>query len=137
MNTHESYTTYDQALILKQLGFDWDTERFYHYDGLRHIITDEPQEIRHECNEEYCCNMPSLAVAARWLREVKGVHIIITPIEEGDMTLYEWDVLILPTAPSGLPTIFCNSQRYLFYEGTLNAALNQILNDLKPCAPIE
>lgn len=62
MNTHESYVSLEVAKLLKQAGFDWECNRFYdctNSDCVRY--------------EEYPA--PTLAVAQRWLREVKNKNI--------------------------------------------------------------
>ena len=54
MNTHESYVSLETAKMLKEAGFDWKC--FYSTNGIW---------------------QPSLYVAQRWLREVKGIHITV------------------------------------------------------------
>ena len=67
MNTHETYVSLETAKLLKQAGFDWECNRFYdctNSDCVRY--------------EEYPA--PTLDVAQRWLREVKGMCLTIQPL---------------------------------------------------------
>ena len=73
----EEYVTYEQAVKLKELGFDWKVERSY---------TDVIKEsAREEWDEEECqwctvydihsCPKPRLDQAQKWLREVKHIYV--------------------------------------------------------------
>jgi hypothetical protein len=65
---HECYVSLEVAKLLKEAEFDWECNRFYdctNSDCIRY--------------EEY--HTPTLDVAQRWLREVKGIYIGIVAIE--------------------------------------------------------
>lgn len=89
--THEDYCSYELAVALKAAGFDWACYEFWSKD----FCTDGTQtKIRRTKSEPKICVMsecnsmldkmdsdlitaPTLAVAAKWLREVKGVALNI------------------------------------------------------------
>jgi len=96
---HEYYVSLEVAKLLKEAGFDWEVNFFYRDGILRSVLPDvlfsgdfEDVEyyykhigIPHQSLdyndgsskflEEY--SAPTLDVAQRWLREVKGIHICV------------------------------------------------------------
>ena len=52
----DDFVTYDQAIKLKELGFDWD------------------------CSNNDIKYTPTLTQAQKWLREVKGVKVYVKPL---------------------------------------------------------
>lgn len=83
------YCTYDQAVALKELGFD-----FMCYETWKQGITDDCTcvKVRHHtmkeglisaCNSELAragtneITTPSLAMAAKWLREFKNIEVVV------------------------------------------------------------
>ena len=78
MNTHESYVSLETAKMLKEAGFDWPC--IYGYDAKGK--TCYPYDYRYtpwNDGTTLCCSQPTLAVAQRWLREVKGYSIYVIP----------------------------------------------------------
>ena len=63
---HECYVSLEVAKLLKEAGFDWECTDKYE----RSIIA-----CRYEDYEK-----PTLSVAQRWLRVVKGIHLYVRPI---------------------------------------------------------
>ena len=63
---HECYVSLEVAKLLKEAGFDWECTHKYE----RSIIA-----CRYEDYEK-----PTLSVAQRWLRVVKGIHLYVRPI---------------------------------------------------------
>ena len=68
MNTHESYVSLKTDALLKQAGFDWYEKDLPEYS----IFT-----------------VPTLAVAQRWLREVKGYILEITAVRKNPDDAYK------------------------------------------------
>lgn len=84
----EDFVTYEQAIRLKLLGFDWDVSHFYTQeelhanndtfwcdDGLVVYITDLMRDMNNSMVHVY--SAPTLAQVTKWLREVKDIHIEI------------------------------------------------------------
>lgn len=91
---HEPHVSLDTANLLKQAGFDWNCQGFY------------KENVFYSGSIEYCSNYhyqesvvkaPSLYVAQRWLREVKGIHITVKPDEASINCKYFVTVIISET----------------------------------------
>lgn len=84
--THEDYVSFEQAQKLKELGFDWECETFWDDEGSPHEhewVIKQLHNYPYVRNDEDCTIFrPTLAQAAKWLREVKKicVEIRIYPI---------------------------------------------------------
>lgn len=108
MNTHETYVSLETAKLLKECGFDWEVKFFYRDGILRNVLPDElfngdfedveyyykhigilHQSLNYNDGsskflEEY--SAPTLDVAQRWLREVKGYYVVW----EFNMNISSW-----------------------------------------------
>lgn len=71
---HEYYVSLEVAKLLKEAGFDWDTYSAYNKDG---VFADNNRSITLWNHFADYYSAPTLDVAQRWLREVKGVDINI------------------------------------------------------------
>ena len=113
----EDYVTYEQALRLKELGFNWYnrySQMFYatqcYCEGNNQFFFDtigpgdliSSPKMKEDENdgwiedEDYCVLAPTLSQAAKWLREVKGIYVWVEPeINEYDNEIvyltYVWD----------------------------------------------
>ena len=58
----ESYVSFETARLLKEAGFDVPCDNYYDKDGF----------FRGDFKAYMC---PTQALAARWLREVHGIHV--------------------------------------------------------------
>lgn len=73
--THEDYVSFEQAKVLKELGFDWGCN---HYYGLDQFLYEETKSILtnySHINDTYLISAPTLAQVHKWFREVKGIII--------------------------------------------------------------
>lgn len=79
----EDYVSFEVAKLLKEKGFDADTEHdmWYvvekfstgcHWNSCTYKVGD----ITREYDEKCCITMPTLQMAMKWLREVHHLHII-------------------------------------------------------------
>jgi len=78
MNKTESYVTYEQAINLKYLGFDYPCYYYFTGEGtpagcVWHT-TNEDAPIDYNKTIYALCSMPTLKLAAKWLRS-NGWHI--------------------------------------------------------------
>lgn len=101
MKHEETYVTLEQARALKRLGFDWECNGYYNRKRtdsdemrLRVYLESDNHNERSEPNHEVC-SAPPLHVAAKWLREVKGLAVNVAAHDGG---LYDWDIVFLPNA---------------------------------------
>ena len=127
MNTHETYVSLETAKLLRQEGFDWGVRSFYQEplpdSYLEKIFKDSSEDIyreRHDMmrsdtdwnhnhsrtSDRIFYSAPTLAVALRWLREVKHLYVTadlavksglftaaigrIDPHPEPDMPIVKW-----------------------------------------------
>ena len=73
---HECYVSLEVAKLLKKAGFNWDTYSAYNKDGM---FTDKNRSILTWNDFANYYSAPTLDVAQRWLRELKGIFICTTP----------------------------------------------------------
>lgn len=77
MSTHEVYCSLDICKLLKKAGFNWDTYSAYNKDG---VFADKNRSITTWNDFADYYSAPTIEVAQRWLRVVKGIHLYIRPI---------------------------------------------------------
>ena len=92
---NEYYVSSEIAKLLEKAGFDWKCRKCYNKGVLFDM---EPDEIRTQTpqHSSYDVLAPTLEVAQRWLREVKGVEVYAhvfydsrEMIDESDVYVYE------------------------------------------------
>ena len=78
----EEYVTYKCAVKLKELGFDWKCDHFWHKEFtdsdkmvLRQASADD---FNHDDWDVPHYSAPALHIAQKWIRE-KGIHISANP----------------------------------------------------------
>ena len=98
---HECYVSLEVAKLLKQAGFDWETREYYKpiKEGYKLDWNSLPvnwnQKVailiaqKHNHPEGY--SAPTLDVAQRWLREVKGVEVNVLCVYIGNDKKYSYD----------------------------------------------
>lgn len=77
---HECYVDLEVAEMLKKAGFDWECRKIYYCyreDDDTWELEDNYKIHKHILELDYCLLAPTLDVAQRWLREVKGVYLDI------------------------------------------------------------
>ena len=62
-----------QAKKLKELGFDWEVLEYYEHDNLIHY-NDEEINWNDSIRKYEVYSAPSVALALKWFRDVKGVN---------------------------------------------------------------
>lgn len=97
MNTHEYYVSLETAKMLEEAGFDWDC--CYCYDAeTKDFLDDNEGEFNfNEGDDNDFYSAPTLEVAQRWLREVKGIHICVKPNEASANCKYFVMVIVSDT----------------------------------------
>lgn len=92
MNTHESYVSLETAKLLKEAGFDLEVNHSYpDVSALDNSCSGYMEDLPfyHNLNDGKYGGLsaPSLEVAQRWLREVKG-YIVLVNYNEFLKTFY-------------------------------------------------
>lgn len=93
----DHYVTYEQAVKLKELGFDWKCYQYYIRfadDGeIRRWHASEPDNNNARLSRNEVSSAPRLDQAQAWLREVKGIAINVIAHDGGQ---YHWCEVYLP-----------------------------------------
>lgn len=97
----EDYVTFEQALKLKELGFNWKCIRFYNISQSSYPLFKRIGEYEIEFGDynnkaQHLCSAPTLTQSQKWLREVKGIHVWVEsePNEYDNgitYAIYVWD----------------------------------------------
>lgn len=76
----ETYTTYEQAQALKRLGFDWKCNHYWcNGDGGPVLLkTIDENNFNYENWSLPAYSVPTLNIAAKWLRDKKGIFVGVT-----------------------------------------------------------
>lgn len=88
---HEYYVSFEVANLLKEAGFDWECNHYYFTQNGKTEVKSDFRHPAQNYNESMAtmdsksfefevCSCPTLDVAQRWLREVKGICLTIQPL---------------------------------------------------------
>ncbi len=125
---HENYVDYPTAIKLKKAGFHWSCYNFWFKSkGEKPIFgrTQNPEDGNGDNDfDGWNYSAPTLAVAAKWLREAKGLAINVVAHERGS---YRWDLVYLPESADYDNHIKYYGNLYDTYERCLCAALDAVL----------
>ena len=105
--SHETYVTRDIAKLLTTVGFNWEVQ---------------PPDL----------SLPTLDVAARWLREVKGIALNITAHDGGR---YDWRPVYLPHSAPEVYFPLHTVPLFDTYEDALRDALYITLRNITQLNP--
>lgn len=130
----ESYVSFDTARMLKEAGFRELTKTHYSNSG-QIWETAMPADYNDDfnCNT---CNRPTQALAARWLREVHGIHvssnIFMDYANDADgNTVDEWNFWSYDLFDNSGRIIEESDDRYDSYEEALEEGLKRSLELIK------
>ena len=81
LNIMEDYVTYEQAELLKELGFDWDCLHGYYrfFDNKEPRLNTCGYAKNSIGGDFFYCAAPTLSQVQKWFREVKGIIIYPEP----------------------------------------------------------
>ena len=77
---YEYYVSLEVAKLLKEAGFDWECSKIYYCcreDGDTWELEDNYKNYKSILKLDHCLLTPTLEVAQRWLREVKGIYTMV------------------------------------------------------------
>ena len=93
---NKEFIPYEQALALKELGFDEPCLSTYTWDGFKHdvltCISENPVIIKERLNsnnDKYTYSAPLYQQAFRWFREKYQLHSTITSISQES---WQWHI---------------------------------------------
>lgn len=133
----EDYVTFEQAKCLKELGFDWKCNHYYHTQTKEFSPVDWfDYDSSIDADDLYTSNSPkgvisyrifapTLAQTQKWLREIKNIIVLATcsiDYEQG----HEWYWFVDKDVHIGFPEQF-----YDTYEQALSAGIDKALEFLK------
>lgn len=112
----EQYVTFETARLLKEAGFE---------AGCSFIIYDDGRNLYR----------PTQQFAARWLREVQGLHVYALqtnlPLTEPQTTKWEWGYVINKTDNPNLEICHGYCDGFQSYEKALEVGLQKALKLIK------
>lgn len=125
---HEDNVSFEQAKDLKELGFDWECNHWYHPLEAYKVFESVSHSNHNSFDRPY--SAPSLSQAQKWLREVKGIALNIIAHDGG---FYQWESIFLPKAPVPVFIDFIDPDNNLYdtYELALSAGIDKALELLK------
>lgn len=123
----ESYVSFDTARMLKEVGFDVPCNSYYELE--------DGEAVRKDCIRPYdnngfgdtICSRPTLALAARWLREVHDTFVKMERVGnfDGKEFRFYWSYSLISVSTAWLKSI--SGGRYDSYEEALEAGIVQVL----------
>lgn len=128
----ETYVTIKQAQALKRLGFDWECDHYYAIGGHDwHLLRTEggiPANFNKDIDAfPIDCSAPALHMAAKWLREAKGIAVNVDAHYGG---WYDWEIVLLQNAAEDIEvsnlSMWCKT-----YEEALSEGINEVLEVLE------
>lgn len=131
----EQFVSFETAKLLKEAGFDVPTST--HYSNSGEVWQSSAPEDYNDDKSCKACSRPTQALAAKWLCEVYGLHVMITPYydcsvdadgEIVDKRMY-WGYMILYAATGNLAED--NDERFDNYEQALEAGLRKVIKLIK------
>ena len=131
-NICEQFVSFDTAKMLKEAGFYIPCFTQYTERGTVWRCND-PENFNKSDN---VYSRPTQALAARWLREVHGIHVIITEEAYTNGINYLWQVLIYN--PSSVDCwddkstgLYGDNGEYKAHEAALEAGLQEAVKLIK------
>lgn len=84
----EEFVTYEQAKLLKELGFNWECDHWYHPDD-KNRFYESRYDNHNKFEKPY--SAPTYSQVHRWLMDVKRIVIGIIPSYDiQDNGTYDW-----------------------------------------------
>ena len=143
MEKYNDYVSVSTALSLKNAGFNWEISTYYQgytlNDATKHSIYQYGELIttpsccdfnnkesyynKHEDVSMHRASAPTLYVAQKWLREVKGIHITVYSCSQES-----WQYRITKRGEQLKDGIFCEDF-YTYEEALEHAILTAIINN--------
>ena len=137
MEKYNDYVSVSTALSLKNAGFDWATSTYYQGHTSHELINEYPSCYNfndkdsyyntHEDVSVHRTSAPTLYVAQKWLRNVKGIHITVYSCSQES-----WQYRITKRGENLNDGIF-GEDFYTYEEALEHAILTAIINNFLVC----
>ena len=118
--------SFDQAQRLKAAGFNWEVDKHYDpYDHLPHTNIAGDFDVNSRALDG-SISAPTVALALKWMRDVKGIANAVNPIwsYDDDAVFYQ-DLYFYRIK-------WCGTHKdYVTHEEAENALLDELLNVLE------
>lgn len=141
----EQFVSFETAKLLKEAGFREHCKCMYFHDKdgghklCANLIGD--YDVSNDDNYEKnvygdCYLVPTQALAARWLREVHDIHVVITEEAYVNGINYLWQVFVYNPTTSDCwddksTGLYGDNGEYKTYEGALEAGLREAIKLIK------
>lgn len=130
----EQFVSFDTAKLLKEAGFDVPTST--HYSNSGEVWQSSAPEDYNDDKSCKACSRPTQALAARWLREVHGIHvssnIFMDSANDADgKTVDEWTFWSFDLFDNSGRIIEERDDRYDSYEEALEVGLREAIKLIK------
>lgn len=123
---NEDFVTYEQAVKLKELGFDWECNFWYEPKEGDNLY---PSGMYNNHNtSKIGISGPTLAQTQKWLREVKNICVCsVCNVDNKGKCEYHWRLTFLKEGKSAMLKEFFETYEQALSEG-IDAALNFLKN---------
>lgn len=127
----EQFVSFETAKMLKEAGFDEVCRSAYYATGNSAVMHERNSMLSHGY-----ISRPTQALASRWLREVHGIHVVITEEAYTNGINYLWQVLIynplsVDCWDNKSTGMYGDNGEYKTYEEALEAGLKYVLELIK------
>ena len=117
----EEFVTYEQAVKLKELGFDWKCDYWYY-----NVTKCQVSVHGSDCFDfDNMTKSPTLAQVQKWLREVKKILILID-IRGINEKVFHWKIF-----NSDIFWTYSSDVNFDTYEEALSVGIDKTLEILK------
>ena len=126
----ESYVSFDTAKLLKEAGFDVPCNSYYELEDGEAVRKDCIRPYDHNGFGDTICSRPTLALAARWLRDKHKLHVSVSiaGLFDGLRDLIYWAFSVMNVNTALFEYI--DGNRYDTYEEAMEAGLQSVLKQI-------
>lgn len=127
----ESYVSFNTAKLLKEAGFDVPCNSYYELEDGEAVRKDCIRPYDHNGFGDTICSRPTLALAARWLRDEHKLHVSVSiaGLFDGLRDLIYWAFSVMNVNTALFEYI--DGNRYDSYEEALEAGLQKAIKLIK------
>ena len=115
----DDYVSFETARLLKEAGFDWPCEKWFELKGCTPVEWGADARCNWNVSKDDF-SRPTLSLAAKWLREVKNIHIQIYCTSNSDWG-YMADII------GDCDEALCEDSKFPTYERAMEVALEEVL----------